>query len=139
MSLNIIKKFRLLFTYIKIILNNKNILNESYKIRYDYIFRLYTVINIPIDLIPDAYDLKKSDIDKLSQSYVSDFMVNISSLLNKIGLIELYIVYDLKKVDKYSYLVVIGFKFLKLEKLFRNILILLLVLLTTLIIYLNLY
>lgn len=138
MSLSIIKKFRLLFTYIKIILSNKSVLNESYKIRYDYIFRLYTVINIPTDLIPEAYDLKKSDIDKLSQSYVSDFMVNISSLLNKIGLIELYMVYDLKKVDKYSYLVVIGFKFLKLEKLFRNILILLLVLLTTLIIYLNL-
>ena len=138
MSLNIIKKFRLLFTYIKIILNNKSVLNESYKIRYDYIFRLYTVINIPIDLIPDAYDLKKSDIDKLSQSYVSDFMVNISSLLYKIGLIELYVVYDLKKVDKYSYLVVIGFKFLRLEKIFRNILIVSLFLLTSLLIYLNL-
>ena len=138
MSLNIIKKFRLLFTYIKIILNNKSVLNESYKIRYDYIFRLYTIINIPTDLIPEAYDLKKSDIDKLSQSYVSDFMVNISSLLNKIGLIELYVVYDLKKVDKYSYLVVIGFKFLKLEKLFRNLLILITILITSLIIYLNL-
>lgn len=138
MSLGIIKKFKLLFTYIKIILNNKSVLNESYKIRYDYIFRLYTIINIPTDLIPDAYDLKKSDIDKLSQSYVSDFMVNISSLLNKIGLIELYVVYDLKKVDKYSYLVVIGFKFLKLEKLFRNLLILITILLSTLIIYLNL-
>ena len=138
MSLNIIKKFRLLFTYIKIIINNKSVLNESYKIRYDYIFRLYTIINIPTDLIPEAYDLKKSDIDKLSQSYVSDFMVNISSLLNKIGLIELYVVYDLKKVDKYSYLVVIGFKFLKLEKLFRNLLILITILITSLIIYLNL-
>lgn len=138
MSLNIIKKFRLLFTYIKIIINNKSVLNESYKIRYDYIFRLYTVINIPIDLIPEAYDLKKSDIDKLSQSYVSDFMVNISSLLNKIGLIELYVVYDLKKVDKYSYLVVIGFKFLRLEKIFRNLMIFLLILLSSLIIYLNL-
>ncbi len=138
MSLGIIKKFKLLFTYIKIILNNKSVLNESYKIRYDYIFRLYTIINIPTDLIPEAYDLKKSDIDKLSQSYVSDFMVNISSLLNKIGLIELYVVYDLKKVDKYSYLVVIGFKFLKLEKLFRNLLILITILLSTLIIYLNL-
>ncbi len=138
MSLGIIKKFKLLFTYIKIILNNKSVLNESYKIRYDYIFRLYTIINIPTDLIPEAYDLKKSDIDKLSQSYVSDFMVNISSLLNKIGLIELYVVYDLKKVDKYSYLVVIGFKFLKLEKLFRNLLILITILITSLIIYLNL-
>ena len=138
MSLGIIKKFKLLFTYIKIILNNKSVLNESYKIRYDYIFRLYTIINIPTDLIPEAYDLKKSNIDKLSQSYVSDFMVNISSLLNKIGLIELYVVYDLKKVDKYSYLVVIGFKFLKLEKLFRNLLILITILLSTLIIYLNL-
>ncbi len=138
MSLGIIKKFKLLFTYIKIILNNKSVLNESYKIRCDYIFRLYTIINIPTDLIPEAYDLKKSDIDKLSQSYVSDSMVNISSLLNKIGLIELYVVYDLKKVDKYSYLVVIGFKFLKLEKLFRNLLILITILLSTLIIYLNL-
>lgn len=138
MSLSIIKKFRLLFTYIKIILSNKSVLNESYKIRYDYIFRLYTVINIPIDLIPEAYDLKKSDIDKLSQSYVSDFMVNISSLLNKIGLIELYVVYDLRKVDKYSYLVVIGFKFLRLEKIFRNLMIFLLILLSSLIIYLNL-
>ena len=64
MSLGIIKKFKLLFTYIKIILNNKSVLNESYKIRYDYIFRLYTIINIPTDLIPEAYDLKKSDIDK---------------------------------------------------------------------------
>ncbi len=139
MGLSIIKKIKLLFSYIRIVLNNKKLLNESYKIRYDYIFRLYTVINIPTDLIPDAYDLKKSDVDKLSQNYVSDFMSNISTLLNKVGLIELYTVYDLKKVDKYSYLVIIGFKFFRLEKLFRNILIMfLLSIITFFIFYINL-
>jgi hypothetical protein len=67
------------------------------------------VLNIPEDLIGEAYSLKKSDIDKISENFTREFTIEVSKFLDTKGLKELYEIYEIRKVDKYSYLVIIGF------------------------------
>jgi hypothetical protein len=66
---------------------------------------------MPSDEIGEAYDLKKSDVDKISESYIREYVSKLSTYLNSIGLSELYDFYEpVKKVEKYSYLIIIGYK-----------------------------
>ena len=54
---------------------------------------------------------KKSDVDKISESYIREYISKLSTYLNSIGLSELYDFYEpVKKVEKYSYLIIIGYK-----------------------------
>jgi hypothetical protein len=99
------------FSYRKIIKKNRIKLESDFNLRIDNADRLYTVINIPVDLIGEAYDLKKSDIDRISEGYIKEYLNKLSIYLNTLGLNEIYDFYDpIKKVDKYSYLVVLGYK-----------------------------
>ena len=66
-------------------------------------------MNIPAEQIEEPYNLRKSDIDNLAQNYIKDYTSRISRLLNEKGLVELYDFYEIKKVEKYSYLVIFGF------------------------------
>ena len=55
--------------------------------------------------------MRKSDIDRISESYIKDYLMNLGRFLNSIGLAELYDFYEpIKKVDKLSYLIILGFK-----------------------------
>jgi hypothetical protein len=86
-------------------------LTGDFNIKIDRASRLYTIINIPEDLFEDAYNIRKQDIEAISQTYVRDYINKLSGYLNSIGLSEIYDFYEpVKRVDKYSYLVVIGFK-----------------------------
>jgi effector-binding domain-containing protein len=79
--------------------------------RIDRADRIYTVLNIPTDLFEEPYNLRKEDIDSIAQKYIKDYISELSKFLNSIGLSEIYDFYEpVKKVDKYSYLVVIGFR-----------------------------
>ena len=79
--------------------------------RIDNADRLYTVLNIPTNLVEEPYNLRKDDIDKIAQNYIRDYINELSQFLNSIGLSEIYDFYEpIKKVDKYSYLIVIGYK-----------------------------
>jgi len=109
--MGIIKDLRLFFSYIKIIRQRKIELESNYNVRIDNADRLYTVVNVPSPVVGDAYDLKKSDIDKISEGYIRDYISKLSRYLDSIGLSEIYDYYEpIKKVDKLSYLIVIGFK-----------------------------
>lgn len=119
--MTIFKKLSLFFSYRRAIKNSKNILAEKFNIRVDGAQRLYTVINVPEGLIGDAYSLKTSDINKISENYIRAFNGDLSNFLNSNGLIELYEIYDIKKVDKYSYLVIIGFRLFKSYKFYNTI------------------
>lgn len=116
-----LKKLRLFNVYRKKINSIKIELSQKFNTRVDRAMRLYTVINIPEELIGEAYALKKSDIDKISENYIRQFYVELGETLNKNGLMELFDLYDMKKVDKYSYLLVIGFKLFKSYKLYNTI------------------
>ncbi len=111
MSKNIflLKKIRLFNFYKKILKENRNELESSFGLRIDKAQRMYTVLNIPEEIIGNAYSLKKSDIDRISENYIKEYSSEITRFLTKQGLGELLNFYEVRKVDKYSYLVVIGF------------------------------
>jgi hypothetical protein len=108
-KVSIYKKIKLFLTYKKAIKKNRLILSKNFGLRIDNAHRLYTVINIPDNLIGEAYSLKKSDIDLISENYIREYASELRKYLNTIGIKELYEFYDTKKVGKYSYLLVFGF------------------------------
>lgn len=115
------KKIKLFYTYRKLIQQNKTELETMFNIRVDKAQRLYTVLNIPEELIGEAYSIKKSDIDRISETYLRQFSSELSNYLDSKNLQELYDVYEIQKVDKYSYLLVYGFSLFKSQK-YYNIL-----------------
>lgn len=109
--MNLFKKIQLYNSYKNILKKNKVTLEGDFNIRIDRANRMYTVINVPDELFGEPYNLRKGDIDTISMSYIKEYINRLSIFLNQIGLNELYDFYEpVKKVDKYSYLVVLGFK-----------------------------
>ena len=109
--MGIFKDIRLFFSYKSIIRKNKVRLEGDFNVRIDNADRMYTVLNIPTNLVEEPYNLRKEDIDNIAQNYIRDYINELSQFLNTIGLSELYDFYEpIKKVDKYSYLIVIGYK-----------------------------
>jgi hypothetical protein len=120
-KISFFKKLQLFINYKKIVKQNKLELERSLNIRVDNAERLYTVLNVPEELIGEAYSLKKSDIDRISETYIREYVYEVSKLLNSKGLMELFRTYEIKKVDKYSYLIVIGFSLLETPTLYNNL------------------
>jgi hypothetical protein len=104
------KKLKNFFFYKKEIKKNLFSLQQKFNVRIDGAKRMYTVVNVPEELIGEAFSLKKTDIDRISETYVRQYYVDLGNELNSYGLIELFDVYEIRKVDKYSYLLVVGFK-----------------------------
>lgn len=89
----------------------KNTLLEEYNTKVDGADRLHIVVNIPTDQIDEEYGLVKSDIDRLSVPFIKNQVKDVSTYLNSLGLQEMYDYYEpISKLDKYSYLVIVGFK-----------------------------
>lgn len=112
-EISIFKKIRLFSEYRKSIKSASRDLEIRYGMRVDKAQRIYTVLNIPEELIGEAYNIKKSDIDRISENYIKEYIGEISKVLDEKGLGELYSIYEVKKVDKYSYLIVLGFSLFK--------------------------
>ena len=109
--MNIIKKIRLYRDFKSAIKKNRVRLESDFGIRIDRANRLYTVLNVPEESFGEPYNLRKADIDIISERFIRDYVSNLSSFLNGIGIAELYDFYEpIKKVDKYSYLIVFGYK-----------------------------
>lgn len=104
-----LKKLNLFSFYKKILKENRNEIEQSFGLRIDKAQRMYTVLNIPEEIIGDAFSLKKSDIDRISENYIKEYTSEITRFLTSKGLGELLSFYEVKKVDKYSYLVVLGY------------------------------
>ncbi len=114
--MNIFRKIRFYGEYKKAIKDNKKSLENDFGIRIDWANRLYTILNVP-DVMGEPYNLRKSDIDKASEKYISEYLSRLGNYLNSIGLAELYDFYKPpQKVDKFSYLLIIGFKHLNSVK-----------------------
>lgn len=114
-NISLIKKFSLYRSYKKAIRANATEIESVFRMRIDEANRLYTVINIPEEFIGEAYAIKKSDIDRISDNYIREFFGELGRYLNSKDLAELYDVYEMKKVDKYSYLVVVGFSMFRTD------------------------
>lgn len=116
------KKLKVFLNYRRTIKNIEENLGRELNARVDNAYRIYTVVNVPVEVFEEPYNFRKSDIDKISEKYIKEYFSKLSDLLNKNGLIEMYDVYDIKKVDKYSYLTIVGFSLFRTDKLFTKIL-----------------
>ena len=102
------RNLRLFSDFRRTLVKNRVTLEGDFNIRVDKAFRMYTVLNIPVESFGDAYNLRTSDIDTISQNYLRNYIRGLSDFLNSQGLSELYDFYDpIKKVGKYSYLIVL--------------------------------
>jgi len=115
------KKIKLFFFYRKTISNIDAQLEAQFNIRIDNAARMYTVLNIPKENFDEVYSIRKGDIDAIAQTFIKEYTNNLSEYLNSKGLGELYDFYDIKKVDRYSYLLVYGFSLLKTNKLYMTL------------------
>ncbi len=121
MEVSLIKKIKLFYNFSKSIKKNKAILSNRFNVRIDNANRLYTVLNVPEELVGEAYSLKKSDIDRISETYTREYTRELAEFLNEQGLQELYEIYEIRKVDKYSYLIIIGFRLFNSPKYFNRL------------------
>lgn len=115
-NISLLKKIKLFSQFKKAINANSVELENKFNLRIDSANRLYTVINVPPELIGEAYNLKKTDIDRIADNFIREYSKELAVFLNSKDLNELYEFYDLKKVDKYSYLVVVGFSFFRSDE-----------------------
>lgn len=102
------KRLSLYRFYKRVIKGNAADLEKNFGLRIDRANRLYTVLNVPSENIGEAYNLKKSDIDRIAEGYIKDFSIEVAKYLDTKGLKEMYDFYEVKKVDKYSYLLIFG-------------------------------
>lgn len=119
-NISFLKKLSLYRQYKKTIRDNESEIEQKFKLRRDYTNRLYTVMNIPQEIIEEPYNLRKGDIDKIAEGFIKEYSNEVSKYLDSKGLSELYGFYEIKKVEKYSYLVVFGFSLLNSVKMFKN-------------------
>jgi hypothetical protein len=114
--MNFFKKIIVFFTYRSKINTIKEELKLEYNAKIDSIYRIYTVLNLPPIIFEEPYNLRTYDIDQISRNYILDFRRNISDFLIKRGLMELFELYEIRKVDKYSYLIIFGFSLFNTKK-----------------------
>lgn len=115
------KKFLYLFRYIRLLKKNKKVLSESrinnnpnpLGIQYDWIYRLYTVLNLPLD--------DKDNIEKYGYYYVDNMVKNhiysLNDFLFELGILE-YVVLDtdnIVQIDNFNIRIVLKFKYLNLK------------------------
>lgn len=120
-NIGLIKKIRLFYLYKKSVKLISKQLDKNFALRIDSAYRMYTVLNIPEEIIGEAFTLKKSDIDKISENYIKEYSTELSRVLNSNGLSELFEFYEIKKVDKFSYLIVVGFSLFKSNEYYNKL------------------
>jgi hypothetical protein len=115
-----LRKVRLFFLYRKSLRKIQTQMENNFNARIDNASRIYTVINIPSSLIEEPYNLRKEDIDNIAKNYIKEYSMKLSTFLNQNNLMELYDFYEVKKVEKYSYLVIFGFSLFNSQIFMRN-------------------
>ena len=97
---SLLKKLKLFSLYKKEITNLEIELATKLNARVDRAYRVYTVLNIPTDVVEEPYNIRKTDIDNIAKTYIKEYSSQLSKLLNNRGLMELFSFYQTKKVDK---------------------------------------
>jgi hypothetical protein len=120
-NISLLKKIKLFSFFKKTVKENTTELERDFGLRVDKAQRLYTVLNIPEEIIGDSFSLKKSDIDRISESYIKEYFSEVSRFLISKNLGELFSIYDVKKVDKYSYLIVVGYSLFKSNEYYNKL------------------
>ena len=115
------KKLLHLIRYIRLLKKNKKVLADSrinknpnpLGIQYDWIFRLYTVLNLPFE--------DKDNIDKYGYHYVDNMVREhikaINDYLFELGILE-YVELDTEniiQIDDFNVRIVLKFKYINLK------------------------
>lgn len=103
------KKIKLFKEFKRVIKLNESEIEQVFGSRIDSAYRIYNVLNVPEEMIGEPYNLRKSDIDRFAETMVREYTIKISEYLDSKQLKEMYDFYEIRKVDKYAYLVVLGF------------------------------
>jgi hypothetical protein len=117
------KRFRYLRKYVKLLKKNQDLLinsrvdNNPSGIRYDWLYRLYTVVNFPKD---DQSNIKRYGVyyvDNMVQNHVA----KMNQLLLQLGILE-YVELDTKniiQIDELNVKIVLKFKYINMIAFFR--------------------
>jgi hypothetical protein len=117
------KRLVYLRRYIKLLKKNKDVLSRSRVngnltgIRYDWLYRLYTVLNLPPD---DDENIRRYGYYYMD-NMVKNHVAKLNEYLFQLGILE-YVRIDTNNViqiDQYNVKIVLRFKFLNLKKIFR--------------------
>lgn len=115
------RRFLHLMRYIKLLKQNKKVLADSrinnnpnpLGIQYDWIYRLYTVLNLPFE--------DKENVDKYGYYYVDNMVrahiIEMNNFLLELGILE-YVALDtdnIQQLDEFNIRIVLRFKFLNLK------------------------
>ena len=123
------RRFLHLYRYMKLLKKNKKILGDSrinnnpnpLGIQYDWIYRLYTVLNLPFE--------DKENIDKYGYYYMDNMVqlhvVEINKYLFDLGILEYVelVTKNIKQIDNNNIKIVLKFKYMNLKTLARFIVI----------------
>ena len=120
---NIFKRIKLFLLYRSITKSISKELEIEYNTRIDSILRMYSVLNIPENIFEEPYNIRRTDIDTIARNYITEYRKNLSTFLISRGLMELFDVYEVRKVDKYSYLLIFGFSLFNTRKLANSLII----------------
>lgn len=120
-DISIFKKIKFFNTFKKTLKLNRTELEQRFNIRIDNAKRMYTVLNVPEELIGEPYNIRKSDIDKIAENFIKEYSTEVAKFLDSKGLQEMYEFYKVDKVGKYSYLIVIGFSLFRSNEFYNNI------------------
>ena len=119
------KRIKYLFRYIKLLKQHKNTLldfrieNNPSGIKYDWLYRLYTVLNLPVD---DQENIKRYGVYYID-NMVKNHIAKMNEFLFSLGLLE-YVRIDTKNViqiDEFNVKIVLRFKWLNLKVIFRSV------------------
>ena len=129
------RRFLHLIRYIKLLKRNKKVLADSrindnpnpLGIQYDWIYRLYTVLNLPFE---DEEFVKKYGFQDTKNVYyveskVKLHIIEINKFLFELGILE-YVTLDpdnIRQIDEYNVRIALKFKYLNLKFWVRFILI----------------
>jgi len=130
------KSISLFFLYRSIIKSITKELEIEYNARVDNISRIYTVLNLPQEIFEEPYNIRRTDIDTISRTYISEYRDKISKFLISRGLLELYKLYEIRKVDKFSYLLIFGYSLFDTKKVVNWIITIVITFISILLIYL---
>ena len=129
------RRFLHLFRYIKLLKKNKKVLSDSrinnnpnpLGIQYDWIYRLYTVLNLPFEDKDDEerYGFQNKKNELYIDNMVRTHIIQMNNFLFELGILE-YVDLDIKnikQIDDNNIRIVLKFKYINVKFLARLIVI----------------
>lgn len=109
-----LKKLYLFYIYSRIIRKNEAVFeSDVFRLRRDMLQRLYTVINLPQDILSDKYSMGAEEL----RIYVH----KVNQEMKRLGIMELVKLGRTQQIDDYNVFVQFEFKLFDVEKTANNL------------------